>query len=84
MKYLFATAAVYGMDVKCKEERIFILLIFQLAFSSDTHRKKMLEMIEHWEYYRSQITDIDWRIMQQEIQGLQSTSSGVSRDTASG
>lgn len=66
MKYLFATAAVYGMDVKCKEERIFILLIFQLAFSSDTHRKKMLETIEHWEYYRSQITDIDWRIMQQE------------------
>ena len=66
MKFLFETASVYGMDIRLKDERIFILLIFQLAFSSFDHRQQILHTIEHWETYRHQITDIDWRIMQQE------------------
>lgn len=66
MKYLFATAAIYGFDVQLREERLFILHIFQLAFSSYECRVRTLDIIEHWEQNRLLIHDIDWRILQQE------------------
>lgn len=66
MKYLFATAAIYGFDVQLREERLFILHIFQLAFSSDECRLRTLDIIENWDQNRMFIHDIDWRILQQE------------------
>jgi len=66
MKFLFATAALYGFDVRRKEERLFILHVFQLAFSRDEHRLRTLDIVEHWETNRHLIHDIDWRILQQE------------------
>ena len=37
IKFLFDAATLYGFDTSNKEERLFILHVFQLAFSSDDH-----------------------------------------------
>ncbi|WP_018395215.1 EcsC family protein [Bacillus sp. 37MA] len=66
MKFLFEAAAVYGFDTNEYEERLFILHVFQLAFSSDEKRKEMLHIIENWEEQRKMLADIDWREFQQE------------------
>ncbi|MCA0173455.1 EcsC family protein [Bacillus sp. RAR_GA_16] len=49
MKFLFDLASIYGFDAKKLEERIFILTVFQLAFSSDAIRKESYDKIVHWE-----------------------------------
>jgi len=66
MKFLFDAAALYGFDTKNYEERIFILQIFQLAFSSDKHRAETLEIIENWEDRKAELVEVDWRAFQQE------------------
>lgn len=49
IKFLFDIASVYGFDAKQFEERVFILYIFQLAFSSDETRKEVYERIQNWD-----------------------------------
>ncbi|MGG1677321.1 EcsC family protein [Neobacillus sp. NRS-1170] len=66
MKYLFETAAVYGFNTKDYEERLFILHVFQLAFSSDEIRKNTLYEIENWETRKQVLVEMDWRKFQQE------------------
>ncbi|MEK4149062.1 EcsC family protein [Robertmurraya sp. FSL W8-0741] len=66
MKFLFEAAAVYGFDTKEYEERLFILHIFQLAFSSDEKRKETLQIVENWEERIKEIIDMDWQQFQQE------------------
>lgn len=66
MKFLFETAAIYGYDTRDFSERLFILHIFLLAFSSGTIRKETLETIEDWELRRNELEDIDWFKLQQE------------------
>lgn len=66
MKFLFETASIYGYDTNQYEERLFILHIFQLAFSSDIKRKDVFQIIEHWKEYKQQVVDMDWREFQQE------------------
>ena len=66
MKFLFETAANYGFDVKEYEERLFILHVFQLAYSSDQHRVVTLDTIEHWEERKDALVDMDWHVFQQE------------------
>lgn len=66
MKFLFEAAAVYGFDTKEYEERLFILHIFKLAFSSDEKRRETLEIIENWEERKKEIIDMDWQEFQQE------------------
>ena len=66
MKFLFEAAAVYGFDTNEYEERLFILHVFQLAFSSETTRKETLTVIEDWERQKYVIADMDWRDFQQE------------------
>ncbi|HTH30328.1 MAG TPA: EcsC family protein, partial [Lacibacter sp.] len=39
MKLLFDIAGLYGFDVKDYKERVYLLHIFELAFSSHAHRK---------------------------------------------
>ena len=47
IKLLFEIATIYGFDVNDYKERVYILHIFELAFSSDSHRKKIyLKMID--------------------------------------
>lgn len=66
MKFLFEAAMVYGFDTDEYEERLFILHIFLLAFSSEEKRKETLEIMENWEQQKHLIGDMDWRDFQQE------------------
>jgi hypothetical protein len=66
MKFLFEMAAVYGFDTNQMEERVFILYIFQLAFSSDEVRRDTFYKIEHWEETKHEAEELDWRKFQQE------------------
>jgi len=66
MKFLFEAAAVYGFDTNDSEERLFILHIFLLAFSSEEKRKETMYIIENWEQQKHLIADMDWRDFQQE------------------
>lgn len=66
MKFLFEAASVYGFNTKDYEERLFILHVFQLAFSSDEIRRNTLYEIENWEIRKQVLVEMDWRKFQQE------------------
>ena len=70
IKFLYDVASAYGFDVNDYKERLYILHIFQLAFSSKSHMNKVFERMENWqEYYDSLPIDVDhfeWRSFQQE------------------
>lgn len=70
MKLLFDIATIYGYNINDYKERIFILNIFQLAFSSAAHRKKIFSEVADWENYSKTIPEdihqFDWRTFQQE------------------
>lgn len=70
IKLLFDIASLYGFNIKDYKERIYMLHIFELAFSSDSHRKQVyLKMID-WDNKSKQlpenINQFDWRSFQQE------------------
>ncbi|HEY0656071.1 MAG TPA: EcsC family protein [Chryseosolibacter sp.] len=70
MKMLFEIAALYGRDVSDYKERLFLLHIFELTFSSAKNRAQVFEKIENWEQYSRRLPDnvksFDWRTFQQE------------------
>ncbi|EOR95064.1 EcsC protein [Arcticibacter svalbardensis MN12-7] len=70
IKLLFAIAALYGHDVKDYKERLYILYIFQLAFSSQQRRNEVYQIIVNWQGYSNSLPydvgEFDWRIFQQE------------------
>jgi hypothetical protein len=70
IKFLFDTAGLYGFDVKDYRERVYILHIFQLAFSSEQRRLEVYQQILNWDDYVSElpldINSFDWRTFQQE------------------
>ena len=68
MKLLFDLSAIYGHEAERFEERLFILHIFQLAFSSAEHRARIFANIEDWEArtHPSDFEHFDWRAFQQE------------------
>jgi hypothetical protein len=70
MKLLFDIAGLYGFDVKDYKERVYLLHIFELAFSSHAHRKTVYLKMTDWEMKRLQLPDdinqFDWRNFQQE------------------
>ncbi|MFX3622673.1 MAG: EcsC family protein [Ectobacillus sp.] len=66
IKFLFDAATLYGHDTSKEEERLFLLHVFQLAFSSDEHRRDVFQIIEHWDVYKEREQNIDWRKFQQE------------------
>jgi hypothetical protein len=70
IKFLYDLAAVYGFDMEDYKERIYILNIFQLAFSSQRNINKVFSQMENWDEYSAALpTDIDafdWRSFQQE------------------
>ncbi len=67
---LFDIASLYGFDVKDYRERLYILYVFQLAFSSDEGRKKVYEKIAGWDQQLhtlpEDIHDFDWKTFQVE------------------
>jgi uncharacterized protein (DUF697 family) len=70
IKMLFDIAALYGHQVKEYKERLYILYIFQLAFSSQQGRLKIFELLSNWDNYQKDLPDdatlFDWRTFQQE------------------
>jgi len=70
IKFLYDAAAIYGLDTMDYKERLYILYIFKLAFSSKDKTKEVLLQMENWdEYVKTLPYDInafDWRTFQQE------------------
>lgn len=70
MKMLYDIAALYGYDLKDYRERVYLLHIFQLAFSSQRHRNHIYKKIENWEQTHQalpqNVEEFDWRTFQQE------------------
>jgi hypothetical protein len=70
IKLLFDIASLYGFNVDDYKERVYILHIFELAFSSHEHRRNVYLKMTDWdEKSRSLHADIhqfDWRNFQQE------------------
>ncbi len=70
IKLLFDIAAIYGFDVNDYKERVYLLHIFELSFSSDAHRKNIYIKMIDWEEKRKNlpedINQFDWRNFQQE------------------
>lgn len=70
IKLLFDIASLYGYDVNDYKERVYVLHIFELAFSSHAHRKNIYLKMVDWEKKRSElpedINQFDWRNFQQE------------------
>lgn len=70
IKFLYEMAAIYGFDVKDYKERLYILYIFQLAFSSQSKTNKVFLEMEQWKKIESllpkDINEFNWRDFQQE------------------
>jgi hypothetical protein len=70
MKLLFEIAALYGRPVEDYRERLFILHIFQLAFSSQKQRQKVFEQMTLWHVKSAPLPEdihqFDWKTFQQE------------------
>lgn len=70
LKMLFDIAVLYGFDVKDYKERLYILHIFELAFSSQEHRRNIFLQMQKWDEKKHQLPDdihaFDWRPFQQE------------------
>lgn len=70
LKLLFDIAALYGHDVRDYKERLYLLHIFQLAFSSQHTRNEVYQQMADWETYNqtlpADVNEFDWRTFQQE------------------
>ncbi len=70
LKLLFDIASIYGHNVMDYKERVYLLHIFELAFSSHEHRKniylKMVDWNEKSKELPDDINQFDWRNFQQE------------------
>lgn len=70
LKLLFEIAALYGYATEDYQERVYLLHIFQLAFSSDAHRRDVYLRMTDWREQRTHlpvsIDEFDWRTFQQE------------------
>ncbi len=70
IKLLYEIASKYGFDTKDYRERLYLLYIFQIAFSSDKRRIEVFHILNNWDDYISTLPknqdDFDWRTFQQE------------------
>jgi len=73
MKFLFELAHVYGYDTHDVRERLFLLHVFQLAFSGAEGKGALFRRLKQWEQVRaslpqgpSYLESIDWEQFQRE------------------
>ncbi len=73
MKFLFELAHIYGFSTEDYRERLFVLYVFQLAFSSQEKRPELYETILNWEKHvdrwpveEGYLQQIDWDQFQRE------------------
>ncbi|WP_426029587.1 EcsC family protein [Caulobacter sp. DWP3-1-3b2] len=67
-KLLAQIAALYGHDGRVLSERLYMLHIFELAFSDVEHRIKVLAAMDDWDAaeHPADLKDFDWRSFQQQ------------------
>lgn len=70
LKLLFEIASLYGFDCKDYRERLYILHIFQLAFSSKKGAQTVFEQMQNWDenliVLPESADQFDWQTFQQE------------------
>ena len=70
LNLLFELAALYGYSGEDYRERMYMLYVFQLAFSGDEHRRAVYSHMTDWrercERLPASLEDFDWRAFQQE------------------
>jgi hypothetical protein len=70
LNLLFEIASLYGHYAEDYKERVYILYIFQLAFSSHEHRRNIYLKMVNWKEQSKQLPEdihqFDWRSLQQE------------------
>lgn len=68
IKLLFDLAAVYGHRGSSFSERLYLLHVFQLAFSSAQRRAEVFRAMENWDAkaHPQSLDEFDWRRFQQE------------------
>lgn len=68
IKMLFEIAGIYGFDVRRYKERMFLLTVFQLAFSSHMQRPDVYNRVIDWTDYAETLPEdldsFDWRTFQ--------------------
>lgn len=70
IKLLFEIAAIFGHDGTDLDERLYILHIFELAFSDAGHQARVLAAMDDWGARRAErpgsLEAFDWRAFQQQ------------------
>lgn len=70
LKLLYEITALYGYSVEDYRERLYLLHIFQLAFSSQSQRRRVYLQMVNWEEQKKHLPEdihrFDWRTFQQE------------------
>ncbi len=70
IKMLFEIASIYGYDIKDYRERLYILHIFQLAFSSKKGSQNIFIEMQNWDekllILPESAENFDWQTFQQE------------------
>jgi hypothetical protein len=68
IKLLFDLSAIYGHDAEDFAERLYILALFQLAFSGADHRAAVFHTLEDWDVreHPADFEHFDWRTFQRE------------------
>lgn len=70
LKLLFDISSMYGYHVADYKERVYLLHIFELAFSSHVHRRKIYLKMVDWDQKSKELPEdihqFDWRNFQQE------------------
>jgi hypothetical protein len=62
--FLAKAAKLYGYDPDEPSERLFLLYIFQLAFSGSTHQQECFDTLSNWD--KSSLREINWEKLQVE------------------
>jgi len=68
IKLLFDLSAIYGHEAEAFEERLYVLALFQLAFSGAGHRAAVFHALEDWDgrEHPADFEHFDWRTFQRE------------------
>lgn len=73
MKFLFELAHIYGFSTEDYRERLFLLYVFQLAFSSQEKRPELFNIIlnwdksiESWPVKEESLQEVNWEQFQRE------------------
>ncbi|UOQ43501.1 EcsC family protein [Halobacillus salinarum] len=66
MKFLFDMGQLYGLDVRNYEEKVYLLHLFMLAFSSEQEKDRIRKLVLNWEDVPEDRKKIEWRTLQTE------------------